>query len=235
MKQPTFTILVAAVLCVLVGLSHSTLALTTHSGVYTKLLPGKEFCINYDAHRDPQEDPVTVVLQHRCLDARLAGIRLTLYSPGKNPGERGAVVPLDDNLDTFGDIASIIFKAEETGTYTMCFILPKLKPPMRFEFKFVASNDLVEPPVLEDGAIVVDKPTEVLDYEDRLRMLNISIMTTMEELRLYQVSRFSFDDTASAVFNICIGSVVVNIALALIIGFFSDKYLKRYYQKQKIA
>lgn len=205
------------------------------SGVYVKLLPGKELCLNYNAYRDPQEDPVTVAFQHRCIDTRLAGIRTKLYAPGTEPGQRGPEIPLSEQLDTFGDNSQIFFKAEQTGTYKMCFLLPLMKPAMRFEMSFSAVNDVVEPPTLEDEAFVVDKPPEMDDYADRLHMINISLETTVDELRMYQARRSFFDHTTKSAFNLCLFSVVLNIVIAVSVSLWSERYLERYYVKQKIA
>ncbi|KPI90588.1 hypothetical protein ABL78_0348 [Leptomonas seymouri] len=208
---------------------------TLFSGVYVKLLPGKELCVNYNAFRDPQEDPVTVAFQHRCIDPRLASIRTRLYAPSSEPGKRGREIRLAEEIDTFGDNTQIFFKAEETGTYKMCFLLPLMKPAMRFEMSFSAVNDIVEPPMLEDDAFVVDKPPEIEDYSDRLQMINISIETTLDELRMYQARRYFFDGTTRSAFNLCLLSVVLNIVIAIGVSIWSEKYLERYYVKQKIA
>ncbi|KAL7695582.1 emp24/gp25L/p24 family/GOLD [Lotmaria passim] len=205
------------------------------SGVYVKLLPGKELCLNYHAYRDPQEDPVTVALEHRCIDPRLAEIRTRLYAPSSEPGKRGREIPLDDKLDTFGENTQIFFKAEQTGTYKMCFLLPLMKPAMRFEMSFSAVNDVVEPPMLEDDAFVVDKPPEMSDYAERLYMMNISLETTVDELRLYQARRSFFDHTTKSAFNLCLFSVLLNIVIAVGVSMWSERYLERYYVKQKIA
>jgi hypothetical protein len=205
------------------------------SGVYVKLLPGKELCLNYNALRDPQEDPVTVAFQHRCIDPRLAGIRVKLYAPSTEPGKRGREVPLSETIDTFGESTQIFFKAEQTGTYKMCFLLPLMKPAMRFEMSFSAVNDVVEPPMLEDDAFVVDKPPEMRDYADRLHMINISIETTVDELRMYQARRSFFDHTTRSAFNLCLFSVLLNIVIAVGVSLWSERYLERYYVKQKIA
>lgn len=238
-KSPSLKVVVALAVLLLV-LSHaSTVSASSQyslfSGVYVKLLPGKEFCLNYNAYRDPQEDAVTVAFQHRCIDPRLAAIRTRLYAPSSEPGQRGAQLPLDETLDTFGETTQIFFKAEQTGTYKMCFMLPLMKPAMRFEMSFSAVNDVVEPPTLEDDAFVVDKPPEMADYEERLRMINISIETTVDELRMYQTRRSFFDHTTRSAFNLCLMSVLLNIVIAVGVSLWSNRYLERYFVKQKIA
>ncbi|KAG5490712.1 hypothetical protein JKF63_00834 [Porcisia hertigi] len=210
-------------------------ATSIHAGVYVKLLPGKEFCTDYHAYRDPQGDPVLVTFQHRCIDPRLAGISTKLYAPSSAAFKRGPEIPLRDNIDTFGDISQIFFYAEQTGTYKMCFLLPLRKPAMRFEMSFSAANDIVEPPKLEDGAVVVDKPPEMADYADRLRMLNLSVETTVDELRMYQTRRYFFDHTVNSAFYLCILSVVLNMFIALGLSVWSKRYLEQYFIKQKIA
>lgn len=233
-------VVAAAALLLVVLMAATTIASAASpynlfSGVYVKLLPGKELCLNYNAYRDPQEDPVTVAFQHRCIDPRLASIRTKLYAPSSEPGKRGAEVPLSEAPDTFGETTQIFFKAEQTGTYKMCFLLPLMKPAMRFEMSFSAVNDVVEPPTLEDDAFVVDKPPEMSDYDDRLRMLNISIETTVDELRMYQTRRSFFDHTTKSAFNLCLFSVLLNIVIAVGVSLWSERFLERYYVKQKIA
>ncbi|GET93655.1 hypothetical protein, conserved [Leishmania tarentolae] len=224
------------VVCVLCALCASVDAATSmHAGVYVKLLPGKEFCIDYHAYRDPQSDPVLVTFHHRCIDPRLAGITTKLYEPSSEPLKRGAEVPLSEHIDTFGDISQIFFYAEKTGTYKMCFLLPLRKPPMRFEMSFSAADDIVEPPKVEDDAFVVDKPPEMADYADRLRMLNLSVETTVDELRMYQTRRYFFDKTVNSAFYVCLFSVLLNIVIAVGLTVWSERYLKRYFVKQKIA
>ncbi|KAK7194049.1 emp24/gp25L/p24 family/GOLD [Novymonas esmeraldas] len=220
-------------LCLLATRSRAVISI--HSGVYAKLLPGKEFCVDYHAYRDPQGDPVLVTFQHRCIDPRLAGISTKLYAPSSEPGKRGAEVALAENIDTFGDISQIFFYAERSGAYKMCFILPLMKPAMRFEMSFSAANDIVEPPTLEDDAFVVDKPPELSDYADRLRMMNVSVETTVDELRTYQMRRSLFEKTVNSALYLCIGSVALNIAIAAGLSIWSEKYLERYFVKQKIA
>ncbi|CAG9584110.1 conserved hypothetical protein [Leishmania major strain Friedlin] len=222
--------------CLLCALCARVVAAASmHAGVYAKLLPGKEFCADYHAYRDPQSDPVPVTFHHRCIDPRLAGITTKLYGPSSEPLKRGPEIPLSETIDTFGDISQIFFYAEKTGIYKMCFLLPLKKPAMRFEMSFSAANDIVEPPKVEDGAFVVDKPPEVADYADRLRMLNLSVETTVDELRMYQTRRYFFDKTVNSAFYVCVFSVLLNIAIAVGLTLWSERYLKRYFVKQKIA
>ncbi|KPA81660.1 putative mitochondrial hypothetical protein [Leptomonas pyrrhocoris] len=234
-----FTKQLALVLVALLALATGTASAGSSyflfSGVYVKLLPGRELCLNYNAYRDPQEDPVTVAFQHRCIDVRLATVRTKLYAPSAEPGKRGREIPLNEFVDTFGDNTQILFKAEQTGTYKMCFLLPLMKPAMRFEMSFSAVNDVVEPPTLEDDAFVVDKPPEVQDYADRLQMLNLSLETTVDELRMYETRRYFFDHTTRSAFNLCLLSVVLNIVIAVGVSLWSERYLEKFYVKQKIA
>lgn len=223
------TVLAALVLMAVCG------STTVASEVYVKLLPGREFCVNYEAFRNPEAEPAKVSFQHRALDPRLAGIRTTLYAPGSEPGQRGRELPLEGTLDTFGDVVSLFFDAEESGTYTLCFISPTRQPIMRFEMNFAASNDYVEPPTTEDGTIVVDKPTEVKDYDDRLHMLDVCVKTTNEELRMYQMRRFMFDHTMESTFYAVVASVLLNVVLAVGLSVWSEKYLERFFIKQKVA
>ncbi|KAI5691614.1 emp24 [Leishmania braziliensis] len=229
-------VLALVVLCLLCGLcTRVDGSKSLHAGVYVKLLPGKEFCADYHAYRDPQSDPVLVTFQHRCIDPRLAGIITKLYAPSREPLKRGLQIPLSENIDTFGDISQIFFHAEQTGTYKICFLLPLKKPAMRFEMSFSAVNDIVEPPKLEDDAFVVDKPPEMEDYADRLRMLNLSVETTVDELRMYETRRYFFDETVNSAFYLCIFSVLLNIVIAVGLTVWSERYLERYFVRQKIA
>ncbi|KAG5464406.1 hypothetical protein LSCM1_00590 [Leishmania martiniquensis] len=228
--------LALVVVCLLLALCASAAAATSvHSGVYVKLLPGKELCLDYHAFRDPQGDPVLVTFQHRCIDPHLAGIMAKLYAPSAEAFQRGPEIPLSDTIDTFGDISQLFFHAEETGTYKLCLLLPLRKPAMRFEMSFSAANDVVEPPKVEDDAFVVDKPPELADYADRLRMLNVSLETTVDELRMYQTRRYFFEKTVNSAFYMCICSVLLNIFLAVGLSVWSERYLEQYFVKQKIA
>lgn len=234
LKARSVGLVVAWLLCALC-VQEARAVTYLHSGVYVKLLPGKELCVDYHAYRDPQGEPVLVTLQHRCIDPRLAGISTRLYGPSTEKHKRGPELPLTEVLDTFGDTSPVTFYAEQTGTYKMCFVLPLMKPAMRFEMFFSAANDIVEPPKLEDDAFVVDKPPEMLDYSDRLKMMNVSVETTLDELRTYQTRRYFFDKTVNSAFYLCLSSVVLNVVIAVGLTMWSERYLERYYVKQKIA
>ncbi|KAG5465142.1 hypothetical protein LSCM4_00594 [Leishmania orientalis] len=222
--------------CLLCALCASVDASTSvHAGVYAKLFPGRELCLDYHAYRDPQGDPVLVTFQHRCIDPRLAGIMTKLYAPSSEPFKRGPEIPLSDTIDTFGDISQLFFHAEHTGTYKLCLLLPLKKPAMRFEMSFSAANDVVEPPKVDDDAFAVDKPPELVDYADRLRMLNLSLETTVDELRMYQTRRYFLEKTVNSAFYLCISSVLLNIVIAVGLSVWSERYLEQYFVKQKIA
>lgn len=222
--------------CALVLLLLPLLALpTAATEVYLKLLPAKELCVGHYVFRDPEGDPVKVSFTHRSLTPRLAALRLTAYAPSDSLDTRGAPIDLkDDGMDTYGDISSLFFDAETTGVYMVCIKTRLRTPILGMEMHFSASNDYVEPPVVDNGeAVVIDKPVEIADYDDRLKMLKLSVRTTRDELRMAETRRFMFDHTSRSIFNVTVGFSLFNLLLAVLLSWWSERFMERYYLKEK--
>ncbi|RNF05945.1 hypothetical protein TraAM80_04281 [Trypanosoma rangeli] len=197
--------------------------------VYIKLLPGKELCLNYEGYRDPEDDPSIVDLRHRGLDPRSVNIRTRIYNPS---GEQGV---LNERIDPYGTPSSLFFKVTETGTYRVCMRTPLSHPPLRFEMRFVGENDLIDPATTIEGVPVVDKPVEVEDYRSRLRMLDICVQVTLDEVRMSENRLHMFDDVTQMTYHITVGMLLLNVALSIGLNVWAEKYLERYFMKKKIV
>lgn len=147
-------------------------------------------------------------------------------------GER---VQLDEGLNTFGQVTSLYFKATQSGIYTLCMRTPLRHPVVRFEVSFVATNDIVQPVQVEDGVPVVDKEVEMRDYDTRLHMLQTSLQSTVDELRMYQTRRFAFDLKTDKVFYLVLGSTLLNALFALLFSVYSQRYIRKSVMKLKIS
>ncbi|ORC90325.1 uncharacterized protein TM35_000081230 [Trypanosoma theileri] len=199
------------------------------SAVYLKLLPGKELCVTYEGHRDPEEDPPTVDIRHRALDPRNVHVRTRLYGPS------GAELLHGERIDPFGHPASIFFKVTETGTYRLCMRTPLSHPTLRFEMRFVGERDLMEPATTVEGTEVVDKPVGVEDYKDRLNMLDICVQVTLDEVRMSENRLHMLDEVTQATYYRVVGMLILNVALAIGLNVWAEKYLERYFTKKKIV
>ncbi|RNF26885.1 uncharacterized protein Tco025E_00848 [Trypanosoma conorhini] len=197
--------------------------------VYIRLFPGKELCLNYEGYRDPEDDPPTVDLRHRGLDPRNVNIRTRLYNPS------GAQVVLSERIDPFGTPYSLFFKVTETGTYRVCMRTPLSHPPLRFEMRFVGENDLVDPTTTTEGVPVVDKPVDVEDYQARLKMLDLCVQVTLDEVRMGENRLHMFDDVTQLTYYLTAGMLFLNLALSIGLSVWAEKYLERYFMKKKIV
>ncbi|EPY29718.1 hypothetical protein AGDE_09893 [Angomonas deanei] len=203
--------------------------------VYFKLHPGKEFCLAYEALRDPESDPATVAFYYRIKDPRLLNIKTTLYSPSPN-GERKTRTSVDLKLSSLsGDIRQAFFEARETGTYYVCMRIPLMQPIIRVTAGFQASNDVVPAREADDGALVIDKPPEIEDYTDRISFLETALKGIVDETRRFEARHSLVDDTINSALYLLIGSTVVNVIIIFIIFAFSEKLLERAFMKDKIA
>lgn len=223
------TLLVATALAAFIFLP-----VTEASEVYVKLYPGRELCIAHSVYRDPEADPVKVSFSHRALSPRLAHISTRLFAPSTSLDVRGTELKLD-LVDSFGSVTSSFFDAEESGIYTICLKTPRHHPILPFEFSLEAANDFIAPIETNDGGVVVDKPVELSDYEQRLSMLDVSVKTTRHEIRSLQLRRFSFDEASQRALLTVVLFSLLNLVVVALVFFFAEKILERYFIKNKLA
>ncbi|EPY36490.1 hypothetical protein STCU_00555 [Strigomonas culicis] len=204
-------------------------------GVYLKLVPGVPLCVNYEAVRDPDADPAMVSVHHRAIDSRLIYIRSELYSPGPAPGVRGPKIPIKTDLNSLGHMRQINFEARETGTYVLCLTTPLRQPMIRIEVRFSAANDLIDPPTADDDALVVDKPVTLDDYENRIRLLEIAAKDMTDGIRGFEMAHSLLDQRIQDTLYLAIGTTVLNMVVGVLLFFWAQKYLEKFFVKQKIA
>ncbi|EAN78323.1 emp24/gp25L/p24 family/GOLD, putative [Trypanosoma equiperdum] len=204
-------------------------ALSSQNGVYVKLFPGRELCLSYEGYREVEETPPTVALRHRALSPRNVNVRTRLYGPDGN------IIRHDDRIDPFGQPASFFFKVTKTGTYRVCMRTPLNHPPLSFDMRFIGERDVAQSPETVEGVEVADKPIEASDYQSSLHMLDICVQVALDEVRMSENRLHLLDEITNSTYNRVVGFLILNVLLVIVASVGSEKYLERFFIKQKIA